>query len=268
MARPAVIQNKNTEFDPEIWRPGKGMDPAKYLIFPGTVTKPGRHTPGNLRHARPYLVNGTKMFVFPTPIEGFRRSGQAQLGLRHYIGDWSVDGVTIHYEEARITLSGLFPGVTAQQNMVECINMLRSFHKGRGITLYAPGVFNHEQFVLPENWDFEHAEDDRTHSITYSITFVRLGEGPKIADPFGTPVPNNPSARTEPKGKSTRTYTTKANVRTLRAVAAAVYGDANGWPQLVTLNRNAMKMAQTGGEDSGTHKLANFRFPIGTKFRY
>jgi hypothetical protein len=269
MAHPPLISNKKSEFDPEIWKPGRGQDPARYLIYPGTINAPGRHTPGNLRHARPYLVNGHRLYAFPIGVEGFRRSGQAQLGLRHFLGDNTVDGVTMHYEEARITLSGMFPGTTAQQNMVECINMLRSHTKERGLILYAPGVFNREQFVLPENWDFSHDADDRTHSIDYTITFVRIGEGKRAKDPKGTPPPRNPTAKRKPKGKPERIFTVRQGVRTLRGIAKVVYGDPTKWPQIVQLNRSQLSSWQGKASENkqGGWSLPYFRFDIGTKFR-
>jgi hypothetical protein len=272
MAHPPTIRNKRSAFDPEIWKPGVGDDPARYLVYPGTINAPGRHTPGNLRHARPYLVNGSKFFPFPTPIEGFRRSGQAQLGLRHFIGDNTVDGVTMHYEEGRITLSGTFPGTTSRQNMVECINILRSHTRERGLVLYAPGVFEREQYVLPENWDFSHEEDDRTHSISYTITFVRIGEGKGVKDPTGTPPPRNPKVKTNPKGKPQKYYTTREGVRTLRAIAWVVYKDANKWKHIVDLNRVELaswtsSTTKPSKQPQGGFALPFFRFDIGTKFR-
>ncbi len=268
MAHPPTISNNKTAFDPQIWKPGQGQDPAAYLVYPGTVNGPGKATPGNLRHARPYIVNGSRLYAFPTGVEGFRRSGQAMLGLRHFIGDNTVDGVTMHYEEARISLTGTFPGLTAQQNMVECINILRSHTKERGLVLYAPGVFNREQYVLPENWDFTHDADDRTHSIDYSITFVRIGEGQRVKDPKGTPAPRNPTSKTKPKGKPGRIFTVKAGVRTLRGIAKAVYGDADKWQQIVALNRSQLADWQgSGNQPKGGFSLPFFRFEIGTKFR-
>jgi hypothetical protein len=255
--------------DPSIWVPGTGQDPAKYLIFPGTVRAPGKHSPGNLRHARPYIANGSKLYVFPIGVEGFSRTGQATLGLHHYLGDNAVDGTTIHFEEGRITLTGMFPGLTAQDNMVECINMLRSKTKERGLVLYAPGVFEREQFVLPETWDFTHAEDDRTHSISYTVTLVRIDEGKKVKDSPGTsPGPNPVQKRVKPKGKPSRIFTVKAGARTLRQIAKKVYNDDRMWQQLVSLN--AGQLAQWQSRDVGTapFNLPTHRFPIGTKFRY
>lgn len=269
-SRPPVISNRKEITDPQVWKPGSGQDPARYLVFPGTVTAPGKHSPGNLRHARPYLVNGSKLYVFPVGIEGFTRSGQAQLGLRHYLGDNTVDGVTMHYEEGRITLSGLFPGLTSRDNMVDCINMLRSKTKDRGLVLYAPGVFGREQFVLPENWNFEHSEDDRTHSIQYTITFVRISEGKKVKDPTGTAAPRNPSyvTKKKPKGKSARTFTVKEGARTLRQIAKQVYGDPDLWWNIVSLNQRQLAAWQTRDVGVAGFALPTHRFPIGTKFTY
>jgi|SRR5262245_5502174 len=248
-----------------------GEDVAKYLINPGSVRAPGRHSPGQLRHARPYLANGSKMFVFPTPIEGFSRTGQAQLGLRHYIGDWHADGITVHYEEGRITLNGLFPGQTSQINMVDCLMMLRSKHVGRGLILYAPGLFFKEQFVLPENWDFTHDEDDRTHSIHYSITLVKIGEGAKVKDPLGMPPLFKTPKKSKPKGKATRIWTVKAGARTLKTIAAKpeVYNNVEKWKQLVSLNKQKLEDFQKkSGAKGGSYKLANVRLPVGFKLNY
>lgn len=266
-SRPPVIQNRPKAFDPQLWRPGKGMDPARYLVFPGSVSAPGKHTPGNLRHARPYLANGRRLYVFPTGVEGFRRAGTATLGLHHYIGDETVRGVTMHYEEARITFNGLFPGLTAQQNMVECISMLRSHTLTHNLTLYAPGVFNNEQRVLPESWDFSHEPDDRTHSIEYTITFVRVGEGKAVKDPVGTPPPTQ-AARTTVKGKPARIYTVRANARTLKAIAKIVYNAESKWRQLIALNPSLPFQFAEWKELPADFALPTARLIIGTKLRY
>jgi hypothetical protein len=264
MPRPPIIIHNDK------WKMNTGQDPAKYLVYPGTVLSPGRHSPGNLRHARPYLVNGSKIFVFPVGVEGFRRSGQATLGLHRYIGGNTVDGVTIHYEEGRIELSGIFPGITSIDNKIDAINMLRSRPIETGLVLYAPGVFEREQYVLPENWNFDHEADDRTHSINYSIEFVRIGEGSKVKDPKGVTLPPNPSVRKiKPKGKPSRIFTIKDGVRTLRAVANEVYGNENRWDQLVELNSGQLTAwRRTVADEVPTMRLPTYRWPIGTKFRY
>lgn len=255
------------------WKRGDGSDPAAYLIDPGRVTGPGAHSRGMLEWARPYIVSGNSIFVFPVGVEGFNRAGSATIGSHKYIGDNAVDGVTTHYEEGRITLRGTFPGTTAQPTMVECINVLRSITPDHGLVLYAPGVFDKEQYVLAETWEFDHAEDDRTHSIEYTITFLRIGEGRAINNLSGTTPQQNPSTGTTTKGKPTKVFTAKDGAQTLRAIAGIVYGNADKWTQLVDLNAGQLADWQRGNALNAmyglpVYKLPTFRWPIGTKFRY
>lgn len=265
--KPDVIQS-------EIWRPGRGQDPARYLVNPGSVRAPGKHSAGQLRHARPYIASGRQFFAFPVGTEGFRRSGQATLGLHHYIGGNSVDGVTIHYEEGRIELSGTLPGITAKDNMIDCINILRSQPPDPGLVLYAPGVFEREQYVLAETWDFNHDPDDRTHSIDYTISLVRIGEGTKVSDKPGLPPPPNPSiSKVKPKGKPTRIFIVKDGARTLRAISKIVYGNQDKWNTIVQLNAGQLAnwrrgQALNAAYNLPTFQLPTYRWPIGTKFRY
>lgn len=256
----------------QTWTPNTGGDPARYLVDPGRVTAPGKHSAGALRHARPYIASGSRIFVFPVGLEGFTRSGQAQLGLHHYIGDVSVDGMAIHFEEARIELNGTFPGNTSPEVMTDCLNILVSQPKDN-LVFYAPGVFEREQYVLAENWNFTHDPDDRTHSIAYTISLVKIGTGKKVADPHGKPAPPNPTVKVRPKGKPVRIYTVKDGARTLRTIAKKVYGNQNKWHKLVTLNQGQMASWQRSNALNKayhlpTYKLPTFRWPVGTKFRY
>lgn len=257
MSTPERISNGS------IWRPGVGEDPAKYLINPGQVSAPGKHTAGQLAHARPYIVNGNNIYVFPVGVEGFRRTGNATIGSHKYIGDNSVDGITTHYEEGRIYLSGTLPGLIAQDSMVACINILRTPSPDPGLVLYAPGVFEREQYVLAEEWDFDHDPDDRTHSIAYQITFLRIGEGSKVKDPKGSPPPPQPSISTT-KGKAVRIFVARDGAQTLRTISAIVYGDASKWTRLVVVN--AVQSAPLVNIPS--FQIPTYRFPIGTKFQY
>jgi hypothetical protein len=136
--------------------------------------------------------------------------------------------------------------------------------------LYAPGVFNRQQYLLPESWDFEHAEDDRTHSITYSLTLVKTGEGVRVKDPVGTAAPPNPGHRTKPKGKPSRYFIVNAKYRTLRAVAKKVYGNASKWDQLVALNQGQLNQFIVKGKKPGvtSHNMPYLRLPLGLKVRY
>lgn len=260
------------------WGTQTGADPAKYLIDPGSVdiNDAGqiKISAGMLAHARPYILAGDQLFVFPIGVEGFRRSGAATLGLHKYLGDNAVDGITTHFEEARISLEGTFPGLTAQPSMIDCINVLRAQHPIRGLSLFCPGVFNMEQYVLAENWEFSHEPDDRTHSIAYTISFVRLGEGGQADDPAGTPPPAQPGQDNGvSKGKPANVFTVADNARTLKAIAQKVYGDANKWAKLVDLNAGQLADWQRGNAMNAlynlpTYQLPTYRWPIGTKFRY
>src|SRR6516225_3231639 len=83
--------------------PGLEIDPAAYLLKPGTVTGPNKHTAGQWANARPYLSNGSDIYVWPVGVEGIQEQGQATLGLHNYIGDVEADGVIVHRDESRIT---------------------------------------------------------------------------------------------------------------------------------------------------------------------
>jgi len=241
------------------WRPNVGLDPAAYLIHPGDVRAPGKHRPGNLRHARPYLVCGKAMFVFPVGTEGFRRSGQAQLGLHHHIGGHYVTGRTIHREEARIELTGTFPGTTSQQNMVDCITVLTAIAPRNGMSLYMPGIFGHLQFVLPETWDFNHDPTDRTHSIDFTISFVRCGTGQKVTDPHGIVPPPQPLVKSVPRGTPSRVFRAKDGARSFQAIAATVYNNSAYWQKLAEMNQKLVHSAKLPA-----HKVPTHRWPIGT----
>jgi hypothetical protein len=255
------------------WQRGLGLDPAGYLIDPGSVTGPGQHSPGQLWNARPYIVAGNTIFVFPVGVEGFNRAGTATIGSHKYLGDNSVDGVTTHYEEARITLRGTFPGITSHDTMVDCINILRAQTPDTGLVLYAPGVFDREQYVLAETWEFDHTEDDRTHSIEYTITFLRIGEGRAVTDPHGSTPNPNPEKRTITKGKPTRLFVVKDGAQTFRAIAQKVYGNSDKWTQLVSINSGQLaEWSRMSGVQAyyglPSYQLPTYRWPIGTKFRY
>lgn len=178
--------------EPQTWIPGTGQDPAKYLVDPGFWDDGSKSmTPGDLAHARPWLDSGNRIFVWPSPTEGFRRTGTTMIGMHHYIGDQFVDAQVIHRDEARIEMTGVFPGLSGQDAMVDFGNTLNDDPPEAGMVLYVPGVFEQVKFVIPENWEFTHDADDQTHSIAYTVTFLMIGEGRRLPDPAGT-APVNP----------------------------------------------------------------------------
>lgn len=176
----------------QIWEPGTGQDPAKYLVNPGHWDDGSKSmTPGDLAHARPWIDSGHRIFVWPTPTEGFRRTSQTTLGIHKYIGDQYVDAQIIHRDDARIEMTGVFPGLSAQENMVDFQNTLNDDPPDAGMILFVPGVFEQLKYVIPESFEMSHDGDDQTHSIAYTVTFVMIGEGRKIPDPSGQ-APVNP----------------------------------------------------------------------------
>jgi hypothetical protein len=257
----------------QIWRPGTGQDPAQWLLDPGHWdARNKRMSPGQLRHARPWLDTGRRIFIWPTGTEGFARRGQSQLGLHHYIGDQYVDAQVIHRDEARIEMTGVFPGTSAQDNMAEFVNALNDDPPEAGMILNVPGAFDQVKFVVPETWDFTHDQDDQTHSISYSVVFVMIGEGRLLTDPTGNPPPPNPSTSTKTKGKNARVFVVKDNARTFRAIARVVYKQPGPWidvnysagvQKLTGLNQ---KLIQKHGVPA--HQVPTHRWAIGTKVNY
>lgn len=256
--RPPVIgPNDNTR--------DKWEDTAKYLINPGRVTGRNKHDAGNLRHARPYISSGSKIFVFPIGVEGLRRSGTAKVSLHHWLNQNAVGAHVFHREEGRIELSGTFPGTQSQDNMTACINILRSDPPEGNLVLYCPGVFDAEQFVVAESWDFSHQPDDRTHSIDYTISLVIVGTGNPVTDAAGAPYDFGSTVRARGIVKY---YTVTQSVRTLRQIALAAYHNADLWQRIVALNQSYFAGSERSAfNNMPTYKLASYRWPIGTKFR-
>lgn len=271
MAKPPRISERAT-----IWHPNTGQDTAKYLVDPGDID-PSRNTQnaGNMRHSRPWITAGTgEFFIFPTPTEGFRRTGQATLGIHHYIGDDRADVQVVHREEGRIELRGTFAGVTAAENMLDCIDLLLTEPPENGLTLYVPGVFEKEEYVAAESWEFDHDPEDQTHSIPYTITFIRTGEGKRLTDKAGEPGPPQPISG-DAKGTPTRTIQTRDGMRTLKSIAAYVYHDADMWFQIVELNRETINRWQSTQYQNSVllpelpaYQLPTFLWPLGTTFVY
>ena len=238
--------------DTQIWRSGTGQDPARRLI-----------PDSQLFHKRPSISSGANVFVWPGGVEGFRSSGQALLGKHYFIGDDDVDVQVIHLDEARFEMSGVFAGKTSVDNMRELKALLASPSPDRGKILYVPGIFERIQYVNCENYDFQHDPDDRTHSISYQIIFIKTGIGKLIKDPHGKPPIPNPKVKKKNKGKSHRKVTVQQGRQTLRQIAKFAYGNANLWTRVLELNETRVKKL---APNVPRHALPNHRFPLGTKF--
>lgn len=270
----------------EIWHQGTGQDPARYLVDPGQWNEGTKKmSAGQLAHARPWLDSGVRIFIWPVPTEGFSRSGQSMLALHHYIGDQFADAQVIHRDEARITLTGVFPGITAQNAMASLVNTLNDDPPDAGMVLNVPGVFDQVKFVIPENWEFGHDPDDQTHSISYTVTFIQIGERGRVSDPGGAAPPVNPSSvsanpSTTPSanvisagGAAPVTpaqsqyfpngFTTKSGVQTLKAIAFFSYGTPDRWEDVYNLNQELINRITKNAPKS---KLPTYLLPVGVTF--
>lgn len=257
------------------WVPGTGRDPATFTVDPGQIKNRSLYTSGNMRHARPFLASGSKIFVFPIGVEGFVRSGQAGLSIHKYINDNVADVHVFHREEGRIELTGTFPGITAQDVMTQCLQLLTSAPAEPGFILNAPGVFDNVQYVIPESWNFTHQAGDNTHSIDYQISLLRTGTGKKVKDPHGEAAPPNPAVTVHkpPKGASQNKYVVASGVQTFRQIAAIFYKDADKWQRLIPLNQRLYgefqrSLALNKQYHLKLYSLPTFRWEIGTVIYY
>ena len=215
----------------ERWKLGTGMNPAKYLI-----------PDSELRYARPMLRSGSKEFVWPVGIETFRHSGNALLGVRRYIGDNAADVQVVHKDEARIEMTGTFPGTTAVACMIALKDVILAETPDRGKILFLPGVFEEVKYVAVESYDFNHSEDDRTHSIDYTITFVIMGTGFSFQTPNATGTTTTTTSSpvvtaTRPLSPGGRILSTTGGASNFQHIAKIVYGNPDKWPKLVDLNQ-------------------------------
>jgi hypothetical protein len=237
-----------TEF--QVFRRNSGQDPARYLV-----------PDSELYHPRPSIQAGDDVFVWPVGTEGFRLTGNATLGIHHYIGDDDVDVQVMHRSERRIELSGAFPGRTSAANREALETVLRKPVSDPGKILYLPGILERVQYVELDNYEFSHDAEDRTHSIEYSVTLVRMGTGRRIADPHGKPAPPNPGQKHVGKGKKHKYVIVKAGLRTFRQIAKKVYGNPEKWPLLMAVNMSyyGNKLARLPN-----HQVPTYRWPLGT----
>ena len=242
---------------------GKSHDPARRVPYT-------RH-----RFPLPKITAGGKTFIWPVGTEGFRRSGTATLGIHKYLGRSFVDVHVLHRDEAHIEMTGSFPGLTAAKNMQDLITVLiQPGHK----FLYVPGVFSHIQTVYVESYDFPHQADDRTHSIDYTVSFVRTTTGAKIDTKQVVLNSIQEDIPSQDKGANISTNSERVVVvtdtaRTFKSIADQVYGDADKWRVIFDLNASEIQNYnnRTVGpqvELMPDYQLAMMRLDVGTRLRY
>lgn len=206
---------------------------------------------------RPWLmVPGGAAYVWPLGTEGFTLTGLTDVAIHKYIGDDEIDVNVMHRDEPRFEMSGLMPGNTAVDNMNSLLEVLRAPTPDRGKILFIPYAFPRQQMVVPLDWNFTHDESDRTRSIAYTVSFLRLGAGRRRGpgaenqNPSANPAPGSSNA-----GDSARTFTVKDGFRTLRAISKKVYGDPDKWTKLYNLNEKKLKNKGITKQEAATHKL-------------
>jgi len=227
-----------------------GDDSAKYTIPPNWFEHPSLSVPGGAT------------FVWPLGIEGFRLTGTAQLGIHRYIGENEVVVQVTHASESRIEMSGEFPGKTGVVNMRALRDVIEAKTPEDGKLLRLPGVFPLTQYVVIENWDFNHAEDDRTETVLYTVTFVKTGVGKRVKRRKEITPPPNPKRRAN-RGNGSQVFRVRDGARTLRKIAQLVYGGSNQWTHLYTLNTQTLNRLNIP-----LHQLPTRLLPIGLRLNY
>ena len=229
-----------------------------------------------LRFSPPSIRSAENSFIWPMGVEGFTRSGSATLGIHKYLGADHVSIQVAHLDEAHIEMNGTFPGLTSKNNMAELMAVITADGPK---SLLLPGIFSRIQTVYCENYNFTHAADERTHSIDYTISFVRTTVGNQIdsGDRFLAALGVNVGADTlvgSPRStsavtlaQSDRIFVVADGARTLREIASVVYGDQSQWKELVALNTSVIEIYNPGIE-LGVYQLPTVRLPIGTKIIY
>lgn len=230
-------------------------DPAKYVV-------------GRARFERPSLFVPPKgpVFEFPVGAEGVRVSGSPGLAEHRYLGDNAPVVQITHRDARRIELRGMLPGLTGATNMQNLIDVITAIPTtGYWILTLPPGIFPRQQFVVVENYEFDHPEDEATDSWAYAISFIRTGVGKKIHKGKKTKTPVNPvgTVSKPPRGVPTRTFTTKSGANTLRAVAKIVYGNPGRWQEIYNKNKNALARF-----NKPLLELQYFHLPYGIKLHY
>lgn len=228
-------------------------DPAKLLMPKSRYRRPSLSLPGGAK------------FEWPTGTEGIRISGAATIAQHRYFDDNKLVIQVTHRDERRIVMTGQFSGKTGAKNFRQLLDIVTALQPKTGKILSVPGVFMRSQKVAVADYEFEHPQDDKTDSFNYTITFIYLGVGDKIAG-VKTVTPKtslNPKGTTgKARGTTPRVFRVHTGARTLRAVAKIVYGDPNRWRLL--WQKNGKVLSALGTQE----KLQTKILPLGLSLKY
>jgi hypothetical protein len=232
-----------------------GDDPARYLATPEAMfERPWLSAPGS----------DVDAFVWPLGTEGFRYSGSSEYGIHKYIGDDEIEVNVIHRDEPHFELNGIFPGNTAPANMRALVAVIRADTTDNGKILHLPYILPTQQWVAVTDYSFSHEEGDRTKTIAYTISFLRMragkkqGTGPPNTDPGA-----NPTSGNDTRGDDVSVFVVKEGFRTLRAIAKKVYGSVEEWTKLFNKNEKKLKDKGITRSEAATHQL-----PLGMKITF
>ena len=248
------VEGPHNTSRPGIARPDTfqfGEDSARYLLQP------------DVQFERPWLsVPGGETFIFPAGVEGFEHSGTAEIAIHKYLGDDEIDISMVHRDEPAFSLTGQFPGKTSVNNMLACKAVCASKTPERGKILHLPFIMPRIQYVVVRDYNFAHSEDDRTETIAYRLSFLKIGVGRRISP--GEPDLPSPNPETQqPVGDSQRLFRVRQGYRTLRAVSKKVYGNPDKWIKLFNLNQSKLNKLGITKREAPTALI-----PLGTMLKY
>lgn len=231
-----------------------GEDPTRFLLDPDEFRRPSLSIP-----------NG-ETFVWPVGTEAFEVRGQAEVAIHKSIGVTDVDANVIYVNEPHISLSGTFPGHTAVDHMRKLEDVILAKTPEKGKILRVPFVFPRLQYVIVESWNFNHDQDDRTRSIAYQISFLKVGVSKGIDvkdpdDPDQNPIPGGDPAPTN------RIFIVKDGYRTLRKISKRVYKTPDKWERIYRMNRKKIDSWKKKNNIS-QHHLPFARLPLGMRLSY
>lgn len=237
--------------------------PTGVFRRPGDTTK---YLVERRRFERPRLsIIGGDEFEWPLGVEGISIAGTAALAEHLYIGDNAAVVQVMHRDNRRITMTGIFPGLTGSINVTSLLEIITAETPDNAKVLTLPfSIFHNTQVVVPETWNFDHAEGDASDSWTYTITFRRTGVSQKVIPPKTVKSPVNPAGnKTKPRGNSTRVFVVRNSASTLRAVASNVFDNPNRWREIYDKNQKALNKLNVPLVSLATKKL-----PLGMRLYY
>lgn len=217
---------------PALARPGRYSpteDPAKYVVNRTKFQRP------TLRVA----PNGLE-FEWPLGLQGFRISGQIGVAQHLYLGDNAPVVQIVHRDSRTFEMSGEFLGATGAQNSRDLMEVVTAVApQGYWILRLPAGIFPKEQMVVISGYDFDHPQEERMDSFTYTLSMIRTGVGAAIpgstnieTDNVSGNTPTGPS-----RGTTNQTFTTRDGADTLRLIANIVYGNPNQWQLVYQKNK-------------------------------